>query len=332
MIKNKKIQSKRRVCVAPMIDCTDQYFRQFIRQISSEIYLYTEMITSHALIHGGNLSRLLSFDAIEHPVALQVGGSDPVDLATVSKFAQEYGYDEVNLNVGCPSPRVQAGRFGACLMKEPDQVARCVEAMASAVDIPITIKTRIGVDDMETYESFYAFIHTVKQAGCNVFIVHARKALLKGLSPKQNRTIPELKYEFAHQIKKDFPELEIIVNGGIKDLDEGDHFSDLDGIMIGREAYSNPYHLINVDQNFYGKKKNDQSRFELLKGFSHFAQKALLKGLPMSVLLKHIYGLSHGIKGGSLWRRQCAELVQNQSKKELCFSDFIEIFPREDHR
>ena len=310
-----------------MIDCTDQYFRQFIRQISSKVYLYTEMITSHALLKGDH-KRLLEFDDIEHPIALQIGGSDPSDLACVAKLGESFNYDEINLNVGCPSPRVQAGRFGACLMKEPETVARCVDAMIKVVNIPVTVKTRIGVDELDSYEAFYHFIKTVSQAGCNVFIVHARKAWLKGLSPKQNRTIPPLDYDFVHQIKRDLPHLEIIVNGGINDLDINNQFSSLDGMMIGREAYSNPYHLINVDEHFYEEKSKGRSRLDIINAFAPYAEKSLRKGLPVSVLLKHIYGLSHGLSGGSAWRRHCAELIKSYSKTKPSYSDFISRFPK----
>lgn len=315
----------RRVCVAPMIDCTDQYFRQMIRQISKHVYLYTEMITSHAILNGDH-HRLLSFKNIEQPVALQLGGSCPNDLAKVAKIGEDYGYAEINLNIGCPSPRVQAGRFGACLMKEPSLVADCIEAMQQVVDIPVTIKTRIGVDEQESYQEFYDFINILSKTSCNVFIIHARKALLKGLSPKQNRTIPEIKYDFAHKIKQDFPELEIIVNGAITDLDINNQFESLDGIMIGREAYHNPYHLLDVDSRFYNKPANTKTRIEILHSFAPFAQEALALGLPPSILLKHIYGLSHGLPGGSTWRRDCAELFQN-SKKTNSYMDFIEKFP-----
>lgn len=316
----------RRVCIAPMIDCTDQYFRQFIRQITRRAYLYTEMITSHAILNGDH-DRLLSFDPIEHPVALQVGGSKPADLMQCAALAEQYNYQEINLNVGCPSSRVLAGRFGACLMKEPETVARCVEAMIKNCSIPVTVKTRIGVDDIDSYQAFHQFIQIVANAGCKTFIVHARKAWLKGLSPKQNRTIPPLQYDFVHRLKSDFPQLEIIINGGITDLDANAEFADLDGLMIGREAYSNPWHLHMVDEKFFGEKNQTQTRREVLEKFAPFAERALASGLPVNVLLKHIFGLSHGIEGGSQWRRNCTEIVKNQLKSQIKFQTIIDVFP-----
>lgn len=319
----------RRVCVAPMIDCTDRYFRQFIRQISKHAYLYTEMLTAHALLNASP-QRFLAFDQIEHPVALQVGGCDPIDLAKVALMAQDYGYDEVNLNVGCPSPRVQAGRFGACLMKEAELVARCVEAMQAKVEIPITVKTRIGVDEQDSYPFFYNFVETVAQAGCKTFIVHARKAWLNGLSPKQNRTIPQLKYDYVHQLKQELSHLEIIINGGITDLDKAQNFKDLDGIMVGREAYGNPFHLIEVDSLYYQAQGFNRTRKEVLQAYAPYAEQALNDGLPPSILLKHLYGLSHGIAGGSRWRRDCAELLKaSDNFNFMDYQKIIELFPDE---
>lgn len=311
-----------------MIDCTDQYFRQLIRIISHHAYLYTEMITTQAILKG-EAARILAFEPCEHLVALQVGGSDPKELAQVAKIAEEQGYDEINLNVGCPSPRVQAGRFGACLMKEPQLVADCIASMQAVVNIPVTVKTRIGVDEFDSYQLFNQFIETVKTAPCHTFIVHARKAWLKGLSPKQNRTIPELKYDYVHQLKAAHPELEIIINGGITDLDEQNQFADLDGMMIGREAYGNPYHLINVDQRFYDDPHPVPSRQDVLMQFFPFAEQALARGFPVSILLKHVYGLSHGIAGGSYWRRQGSALLQSGDKVTASrLLQFFETFPQ----
>lgn len=310
-----------------MIDCTDKVFRQFIRLISRHVYLYTEMITSHAILNG-DAERLLAFDAVEHPVAIQLGGSDPQDLARAAKISETFGYDEVNLNVGCPSSRVQAGAFGACLMKTPSLVADCVSAMQQAVSIPVTVKCRIGVDEIDDYEAFQQFIDTVRQSGCKTFIVHARKAWLKGLSPKQNRTIPELKYEFVHQIKHTFPELEIIINGGINDLDKQQAFANLDGIMVGREAYGNPYHLSVVDQMYQLSPNEVPSRKSILLDFAPFADHALQHGFPPSILMKHVFGLSHGVKGGSAWRRTGTELLQKVKVFGLSqYFQWIEQFP-----
>ncbi len=305
-----------------MIDCTDQYFRQLIRLISKRIYLYTEMITAHAL-KNGNVESLLAYDAVEHPVALQVGGSIVKDLVHAARLASDFGYDEVNLNVGCPSDRVQAGRFGACLMKEPERVAESIAAMQSVVDIPVTVKTRIGVDNFDGYDFFHQFIDIVRQAGCNVFIIHARKAWLKGLSPKQNRNIPELKYEFVHQLKNDFPDLELIINGGIKDLDISGQFNQLDGIMVGREAYANPYHLSCVDKDYYDRDGVQQSRKDILLAFAPVVENALNHGFPASILLKHIFGLSRGITGGAVWRRLGTMMQQKQ--KPFLMKHYLEL-------
>lgn len=294
-----------------MIDCTDQYFRQLVRLISRHAYLYTEMITAQAILRGDH-ARLLAYDPMEQPVAIQLGGSDPKLLAEAAQIAEMYGYIEINLNVGCPSDRVQAGRFGACLMKEPALVAECVGAMREVVSVPVTVKSRIGVDDMDSYTAFANFVAHVSKAPCNTFIVHARKAWLKGLSPKQNRTIPPLKYEFVHQLKKDFPELELIINGGINDLDNAGDFEHLDGIMVGREAYKNPYHLSVVDASFYGATKAPLSRRAVLEAYLPYAERALAQGLPFTVLMKHCCGLAHGLPGGAQWRRLWGEYASAQ--------------------
>lgn len=298
--------SPRRIAIAPMIDCTDRHFRYLMRLISRKCYLYTEMITADALLNGDH-KRLLAFSKEETPVALQLGGCSPEKLALASKIGEDFGYSEINLNVGCPSTRVQAGRFGAVLMKEPTLVRDCITAMVKSVNIPVTVKCRIGVDKEEGYEAFYDFINTVKEAPCNTFIVHARKAWLKGLSPKENRTIPPLKYEFVTRLKKDFPELEIIINGGIKDLDEVGAFKHLDGMMIGREAYHNPYHLIDVDKDFYQTNQTRMTRREILKAFEPYMVSRLEEGVKFSYIARHLSGLSHGIKGGARWRQYLNE-------------------------
>lgn len=311
-----------------MIDCTDQYFRQLIRLISKKVFLYTEMITAHALMHG-DAHKLLAFNSIENPIALQLGGSDPVLLAEAAEIAQQFNYNEINLNVGCPSPRVQAGRFGACLMKEPALVAQCVEAMQSKVKLPVTVKTRIGVDEFDSFDFFNEFVSIVKNSGCQLFIIHARKAWLKGLSPKQNRTIPELKYIFVDKLKQQHPELEIIVNGGIIDLDKDKRFNHLDGIMVGREAYNNPYHLLNVDHDHYQQTEGKiKTRKELLIDYRPYAAKALEEGFPPSILLKHLYGLSHGIVGGSKWRSLCTLVLREAKPFDIHdFDEVINQFP-----
>ncbi|HTJ93231.1 MAG TPA: tRNA dihydrouridine(20/20a) synthase DusA, partial [Pararobbsia sp.] len=244
--------SARRVSVAPMMDWTDRHCRYFHRLISRHTWLYTEMVTTGALLHG-DVPRHLTFNEHEHPVALQLGGSEPADLAKCATLGEQWGYDEINLNCGCPSERVQRGAFGACLMAEPQLVADCVKAMRDVVSIPVTVKHRIGIDDVSEYSFVRDFVGTIADAGCEVFIVHARNAILKGLSPKENREIPPLKYEYAYQLKRDFPSLDISINGGIQSLDEVEqHLEHVDGVMLGREAYHNPYLLAGVDARFYG--------------------------------------------------------------------------------
>ena len=240
-----------RICIAPMMDRTDRHERYFLRLISRRALLYTEMVTSDAVLHGDR-EGVYGFDSAEHPIALQLGGSDPMALAEAAARGAEAGYDEINLNIGCPSERVSAARFGACLMAHPSLVADCVRAISDAVIIPVTVKTRIGIDDHDSYENLSHFVSKVAEGGCRTFIIHARKAFLSGISPKQNRTIPPLKYEFVYQIKSDFPELEIILNGGVLCLDSAaQHLAHVDGVMIGRAAYKNPYLLADVDGRFF---------------------------------------------------------------------------------
>ena len=242
----------RRLSVAPMMDCTDRHFRYLIRLVTGHALLYTEMVTSAALVHGRR-GRLLDFAEEEHPIALQLGGSEPDELARCARFAADRGFDETNLNVGCPSDRVRNGRFGACLMAEPDRVARCVEAMIAAGGLPVTVKTRIGIDDRDRYEDLTGFVEAIAAAGCRTVIVHARKAWLSGLSPKQNREIPPLRYDVVYRLKADFPALEVIVNGGITSLDEvAAHNARVDGSMMGREAYRNPFALADADRRVFG--------------------------------------------------------------------------------
>ena len=253
-----------RFCVAPMLDWTDSHCRYFHRLLSKNALLYTEMVTTGALIHG-NSQRFLQFNSEEQPIALQLGGSNPTDLATCARIAEEFGYNEVNLNVGCPSDRVQNGRFGACLMAEPQLVGDCVAAMQAVVKIPITVKSRIGIDEHDSYEELTYFVETVAKAGCETFIIHARKAWLKGLSPKENREIPPLRYDVVFELKKNFPELEIIINGGITTLAQSAELLDsIDGVMVGREAYQNPYLLAGVDSFLFDDNTSALSREEIL--------------------------------------------------------------------
>jgi len=264
------------------------------------------MITSQAIEYG-DVPRLLNFNALEHPVALQLGGSDPHLLAKAAKRGEEFGYDEINLNAGCPSPRVSAGRFGACLMFEPVLVADCIAAMRAQVTIPVTVKCRIGVDDQDRYETLCHFIETVASAGCQTFILHARKAWLKGLSPKQNREIPPLRYEIVQQIKRDFPHLTIILNGGIKTIEEIDvHLTQVDGVMIGREAYTNPYFLAAVQAKYFHG-KDIASRAEIIQQMLPYIQEQMNKGVRLGSITRHLLGLFQGERGAAIWRRYLSQ-------------------------
>ena len=290
-----------------MMDWTDRHCRVFHRQITRHTWLYTEMVTTGALIHG-DVGRHLRYDDIEHPVALQLGGSDPADLAISAKLGQEWGYDEINLNCGCPSERVQRGAFGACLMAEPQLVADCVKAMRDAVDIDVTVKHRIGIDKNEDYGFVRDFVGTIADAGCNTFIVHARNAILKGLSPKENREIPPLKYEVAYQLKREFPALEIIINGGIKTSDEvALHLQHVDGVMLGREAYHNPYVMADYDARFYGDDAPVKSRTEVLAAMLPYIAAQLAqygeKGLKLNSITRHMLGIMTGLPGARLFRQ-----------------------------
>ncbi len=299
------------ISVAPMMDCTDRHDRYFLRLIAPDVQLYTEMITSQAIIHG-DAQYLLAFDPAEKYVALQLGGSDPKHLAYAAKLGEAAGYNEINLNVGCPSPRVSAGRFGACLMLEPELVAECVSAMQSQVHIPVTVKCRIGVDHQDSIASLYHFIRLVANAGCTTFIVHARKAWLAGLSPKQNREIPPLRYEIVWKLKKDFPALTIIINGGIKSLTDIDvQLSHVDGVMIGRTAYANPYFLSDI-QSYYFSKEKMLNRIDIIKNLIPYVHDQLAKGVRLHSMTRHILGLFQGQRGAAVWRRY---LSQHAHKK-----------------
>lgn len=296
-----------RLSLAPMMDWSDHHCRYFWRLLTKEALLYTEMVTTGALIHGDR-ERFLHFNTEEHPVALQLGGSDPADLARCASWAQEWGYDEVNLNCGCPSDRVQSGMFGACLMAKPALVADCVRAMRDACEIPVTIKHRIGIDDMEHYEQLTGFIEPVAAAGCDVFIVHARKAWLQGLSPKQNREIPPLNYPWVYQLKQDFPHLKIIINGGIQTLDEAaKHLEHVDGVMIGREAYQNPWMLAQVDSQLYGLDNPAASRDDVIAGLLPYVERQLARGAHLNHITRHILGLYQGVPGARKFRRHLSE-------------------------
>jgi len=291
------------VSIAPMMDWTDRHCRYFYRLLSKNTQLYTEMITAKAILNGDK-NRLLDFNAEENPLTLQLGGSDPKEMAKCSLIAKEWGYDEVNINVGCPSDRVLSGSFGACLMKEPDLVASCVESMIDKCDIPVTVKSRIGIDDMESYEQLADFIMRIHNKGCQHFIIHARKAWLQGLSPKENRTIPPLNYQWVYQLKKDFPQLKITINGGIENCNEiKNHLNYVDGAMLGRSVYHNPYLLREIDESIFGNKKKPLDREQVLKKYINYINQQIKLGIPIRSMTRHILGLYHGESNAKLFRR-----------------------------
>ncbi|OBU21524.1 tRNA dihydrouridine(20/20a) synthase DusA [Photobacterium aquimaris] len=296
-----------RFSVAPMLDWTDRHCRYFHRLMSKEALLYTEMVTTGAIIHGKG--DFLAYNEEEHPLALQLGGSNPVDLARCAKLAAERGYNEINLNVGCPSDRVQNGMFGACLMGEADLVAQCVAAMREVVDIPVTVKTRIGIDDQDSYEFLTHFIQTVSEkGGCDNFTIHARKAWLKGLSPKENREIPELDYPRVYQLKQDFPQLTMAINGGIKTFEEMEqHLQHLDGVMVGREAYQSPYLMAEVDQRLFGSDRPVMKRREVVEAMYPYIERQLANGSYLGHITRHMLGLFQSMPGARQWRRYISE-------------------------
>jgi len=296
----------RKVSIAPMMSWTDKHYRYFMRLISPNTLLYTVMVTTGALVYGKKYE-ILEFNKEEHPVALQLGGSDPKDLAYCSKLGEEYGYDEINLNCGCPSDRVQRGKIGACLMTEPEIVAECIDAMMQAVNIPVTIKNRIGIDDFESYEFLTDFIGKTSEKGCNTFIVHARKAILDGLSPSENRSIPPLKWDVVYKLKKDFPHLNIVLNGGISEIAHiKEALEHTDGVMIGREAYKNPYLFAEIEKEVFGN-STPLSRDEVVDKMLPYIENHLKQGLPLKDISRHILGLYHGCKGGKKWRQILSE-------------------------
>ena len=292
-----------RFSIAPMMDWTDRHCRFFHRQLSKHSRLYTEMVTTGALIHGES-KRFLRFDKSEHPVALQLGGSEPDALAECAEMGERAGFDEINLNCGCPSDRVQVGRFGACLMREPDRVGECVGAMQKSVGIPITVKTRIGIDDSEDYVFLRRFVETVADAGCETFVIHARKAWLKGLSPKENREVPPLNYEHVYRLKQEFPHLTVIINGGIRTLAECQtHLKQVDGVMLGREAYENPWLLAQVDRELFGKPATVATRHEALLKLRPYIERERAAGVTLAQITRHVLGLYRGEPGGRSFRR-----------------------------
>jgi tRNA-dihydrouridine synthase A len=307
LITNKSIKSLHPISVAPMMDRTDRHCRYFLRQISRRTLMYTEMVTSMAILHGDQ-QKLLGFDQSEHPIALQIGGDNPPDLAKCAQIAEEFGYDEVNLNVGCPSSRVQSGNFGACLMLQPSHVAECIAAMIGATKLPVTIKHRIGVDEVDSYEALAEFVAIVAETGCHRFSVHARKAWLQGLSPKENREIPPLRYDLVHQLKRDFPQLAIEINGGFTSLDQvKPQLEVVDAVMIGRAAYDNPYLLALVDREIYGEATPIPSREQIVTNMLPYIDNWVSNGGRLNNITRHMLQLFHGQPGSRSWRRIITE-------------------------
>jgi tRNA-dihydrouridine synthase A len=294
-----------RLCTAPMMDWSDRHCRYFFRQLSPHAVVHTEMITTGALVHG-DVERHLRFDSAEHPLALQLGGSNPAELAHCARLGEQYGYDEINLNCGCPSERVQHGAFGACLMAEPMLVADCVKAMRDAVSIPVTVKHRLGIDSIEIYEFVQDFVSTVADAGCDTFFVHARNAVLKGLSPKDNRELPPLKYDYVYRLKRDFPELRIVLNGGVNTLESiAPHLRRVDGIMLGRAAYHDPFLLAQADARLFGEPM--RPRAAVVEAMHAYALEEVSHGTPLRAVVRHMLGLYHGQPNARAWRRMLSD-------------------------
>jgi tRNA-dihydrouridine synthase A len=321
------IKSAHRLSVAPMLDWTDRDFRYFLRLISKETLLYTEMVTTGALIYGQR-ARFLAHDDLEMPVALQLGGSDPHDLATCAKMGEESGYAEINLNVGCPSDRVQSGSFGACLMEHPNTVAEAVNAMKSVVDIPVTVKTRLGIDELDSYEFLADFVGQVSEAGCELFILHARKAWLSGLSPKENRDVPPLDYERVYQIKRDFPSLHIDINGGIQTLEEANqHLNQVDGVMMGRAIYHDPYLLSEADACIFGQEANRSTRHDIIEQFLPYVEQRMKEGRPIKSITRHLLGLFQGQPGARAWRRHISQHAHQKGAGIEVLTDALRLVP-----
>ena len=297
-----------------MMAYTDRHFRYLLRLMSQHTVLYTEMVTAQAIIHGDQ-PYLLNFSPSEHPAALQLGGSDPILLAQAARVGEQWGYDEINLNVGCPSERVQQGCFGAALMKEVELVTDCMKRMMESVDIPVTIKTRLGVDEFEGEAFLHDFVGQVARSGCTVFIMHARKAWLNGLSPKENREVPPLQYDRVYQLKKAFPQLEIIINGGIQTQDAiTEHLKHVDGVMLGRTVCSNPYFLATVDQQFYAENTDIKSRQQIIAAYLPYILKQYTQGVPMRHMTRHLIGLFQGEIGARAWRRKLSEACDDDKQ------------------
>ncbi|MCE2510473.1 MAG: tRNA dihydrouridine(20/20a) synthase DusA [Alphaproteobacteria bacterium] len=307
MTKTNSPRSDRRISVAPMMGRTDRHDRYFLRQITRRALLYTEMLATGEVLHA-DPERSLAFHPAERPLALQLGGSEPAELAAAARLGASFGYDEINLNIGCPSDRVQRGRFGACLMVEPERVAEGLRAMGEAVTVPVTVKTRIGVDEHDSYDFLSRFVGAVAAAGCRTVIVHARKAYLKGLSPKENRSVPPLRYDVVYRLKADFPDLEIVLNGGVETLEAAEaHLAHVDGVMIGRAAYQNPYLLAGVDRRFFDETEPPPSREAVLEAMLPYLEAEVEKGIPLARMTRHLFGLFTGMPGARLWRQHLTE-------------------------
>lgn len=314
-----------RFCVAPMMDWTDRHCRYFLRLISRRARLYTEMITAPALMHG-DVPRHLDFDPAEHPLALQLGGSDPAELARAARLGERFGYDEINLNCGCPSERVQTGSFGACLMAEPALVANCVRAMRDAVNVPVTVKHRIGLDAGDDYGFVRDFVGAVAQAGCDVFIVHARNAVLKGLSPKENREVPPLRYEIVHRLRRDFPQQAFVLNGGLVDWRAIEReLPFVDGVMLGRAAYHDPWLLADVDRRIFGDSPAVGSRADVVLALVPYAQRALANGTSLRAIVRHVLGLYHGERGGRRFRQMLSDAARLRDADTTLLEDVLRV-------
>lgn len=297
----------RTLSIAPMMDRTDRHCRYLMRLLAPRTLLYTEMVTSGALIHG-DVARHLAFHPAEHPVALQLGGSDPTEMARCARLGEEWGYDEVNINVGCPSDRVRNGRFGACLMAEPETVAACVEAMRETVSIPVTVKHRIGIEDQDSYPALRDFVGRVGESGCRTFIIHARKAWLQGLSPRENREKPPLRHELVHALKRELPDSRIVTNGGLTTLHGiGDQLAHVDGVMVGRAAYENPWLLAEAERRFLEGQRNPPDRRDVVHRYMTYMEDELARGIRLQAMARHLLGLFQGVPGAKAWRRHISE-------------------------
>ena len=320
----------RRLSVAPMMECTDRHGRYFLRQCSRRVLLYSEMITAAAVCHGKR-EFLLAFDVAEHPVALQLGGGDPAELAEAAKLGQAAGYGEINLNVGCPSDRVKSGRFGACLMAEPELVARCVAAMVDAVDLPVTVKCRIGINGRDSFEQLRSFASLLVGAGIASLAVHARIAILEGLSPKQNREIPPLNYDRVYRLKDELPALEIILNGGVRSLaDAAQHLQHVDGVMIGRAAFEDPYILAEADARIFADVGAIPSRHDIARAMQSYAKRALTNGARLNHITRHMLGLFHARPGARIWRRYLSENVPKPGAGPEVIEQALALVPEAD--